>query len=47
MTLAQINQDKPNAVDNTDIIIAYDGDERTYNLQIVLVKESSKTIFRY
>ena len=34
MTLALNNQDKPNAVDNTDIIIAYDGDERTSNLQI-------------
>ena len=35
LTLAHINQDKPNAVDNTDIIIAYDGDEKTSNLQIV------------
>ena len=35
LTLAHINQDKPNAVDSTDIIIAYDGDEKTSNLQIV------------
>ena len=35
LTLALNNQDKPNTVDNTDIIIAYDGDERTSNLQIV------------
>ena len=35
LTLALNNQDKPNAVDNTDIIIAYDGDERISNLQIV------------
>ena len=35
LTLAHINQDKPNAVDNTDIIIANDGDEKTSNLQIV------------
>ena len=35
LTLALNNQDKPNAVDNTDIIIAYDEDEKTSNLQIV------------
>ena len=30
LTLALNNQDKLNAVDNTDIIIAYDGDERDW-----------------
>ena len=38
LTLALNNQDKPNAVDNTDIIIAYDGDERTSNLQIAPIQ---------
>ena len=35
LTSTMINQEMPNATNNTDIIIAFDGDERTSNLKIV------------